>query len=409
MCNAVFEEFEGKQNPENWRRAWTAMKERQKTQDLSNWNTWGGVIDWFSSDRHDYCLSVQTLNHVLQKSRDADKFLGNVLFAADDDFIGEEPLYELQCNIVDKLIDYDKVLSPSVGRFVSEFNDICPTFQDAVYEIEDIHNYGEKITVSFADYRDTVSVFEKFLQKKIVADTKWQACFVELFLLQDENNRPKFDTNNDDDLKSFFVMCYRKTAWFQKNHQRLLQARYTLKRYGKNNFRYKSWAKWMLFVVEQIIVISNFAQAAWEFLDHSEDAEKTIAFKDTRYLPPERKLFGDFRNALLETADALFPAAEGETYSAMGAFRSIEAGLKDEVKLLQEKLKFQVGDKRRKTRKKKAGRPQKRKESKGERGKGVMNMEDVFNMGEHSTGTSKKRKKKKTKGKKRKRKKKRAK
>ena len=63
-------------------------------------------------------------------------------------------MYDLQCNIVDKLIDYDKVLSLSVGRFVSEFNDICPTFQDAVYEIDDIDNFGKKITVSFADYRD---------------------------------------------------------------------------------------------------------------------------------------------------------------------------------------------------------------------------------------------------------------
>lgn len=413
MCNAVFEEFEDHQNVPNWRREWTAMKERQEIQEEnSNWVYWGGVTDFLGSKQDDYCLFVQTLKHELQNKNDADKFLRNVIYGDDAKFIGEELLYVLQGNIVDKLSSYDKVLYPSVGRFVSEFNDICPTFQDAVYEIDHIDNYGEKITVSFADYRDTVSVLQQFLQKKIVAKFKWQACFLELFMLQGKNNKPKFDMNNDDDVKSFFVMCYRKAAWFQKNHQRLLQARYTLKRYCKNdNAWFKSWAKWVLFVVEQIIVISNFAQAAWETLDHSEDAEKTIAFKKTPFLTPEKKLFGDFRQVLLQTPNALFRTAEGrEVFSAMGAFRSIEAGLKDELASLQKKLHFQVGNKRVKLRAKKAGRQSKQKKSKRKREDGVMNMEDVFNMDKQPTSTSKKRKKgKKTKGKKKKKKKKRAK
>lgn len=409
MCNAVFKELESKQNAENWRRKWTKMKERQKTQELSNWDDWGTARDWYSPERK-ICLVVQTLFCALQKSPDADKFLDNVLYNNDNMDHIAEPLDDLQGKIEEKLSEYESVLRPRIGRFVSEFNDICPTFEDAVYEIDDIDNYGKKITVSFADYRDTVSVFQQFLQKKIVAKSKGQACFLELFTLQDENNKPKFDINNDDDVKSFFVMCYKKTAWFQKNHQRLLQARYTLKRYCKNNSWFKSWAKWVLFVVEQIIVISNFAQAAWETLDHSEDAEKTIAFKEMPFLTPERKLFGDFRKALLQTADALFPAAEGETLSAMGAFKSIEAGLKDEVKLLRDRLKFQVGDKRRKSRKKKAGRQPKQKKSKRKREDGVMNMEDVFNIDKQPPSTSKKRKKgKKTKGKQKKKKKKRAK
>ena len=82
MCNAVFEEFKGKQNVENWRMEWTAMKkERQKTQVLSNWSTWGEVMDWFTSKQDDYCLSVQTLNNALQKDVMLTNFL-QMLFMA---------------------------------------------------------------------------------------------------------------------------------------------------------------------------------------------------------------------------------------------------------------------------------------------------------------------------------------
>jgi len=409
MCNAVVKEFEGGQNVENWRGEWTAMKENGKHENFDKWNDWGRVQDYYDRRAKDvHCLLVQTLNNALPSSDSADNFLYNVIYGNEEDIPVENAIREVELNIEDKLLRYDKLLRPSVQRFVSEFKDVCPSFQDAVYEIDGYDNYGKEITVSFADYRDTVSVLKKFLDKKLLAESQWEASFLESYMLQDNMNRPKFDLNNDNHVKSFILMCYKKAAWFKSNHQRLLQARYVLWCCIKNNSKLKSWAKWMLFVVEQIIVMSNFARSAT--LDRNLDAEKTIAFKQIMD-GPERKLLRDFRKALLETPNALFPTAEGEVFSAMGAFRSIEAGLKGELKLLQ-RIKFQVGNTRKKPRKKKADRTPKPKESKRSRGKNVMRMKDVdvFNMDGRPTGTSKKRKKgKKSKRKKGKKKKKRAK
>jgi hypothetical protein len=228
-------------------------------------------------------------------------------------------------------------------------------------------------------------------------------------MLQDNMNRPKFDMNNDEHVKSFILMCYRKAAWFKSNHQRLLQARYMLQCYNKTKKSLRSWAKWLLFVVEQIIVMSDFAQSAWKTLERSENAEKTIAFQESM-TADKRKFLGDFRRALFQTPDALFPTGEGEVFSAMGAFRTIEAGLKKGRKVLLERG-FQVGKKRKKRRATKAGPPPpppKPKKIKRERGDGVTSMEDVFNMDNQPTPTSTKRKKgkksKKKKGKKKKKK-----
>ena len=377
MCNAVVDSIEHEVNEDYV---------------SSKWNIWGEVKDK---------VLVCKFNGALESNDYADVFLENVLFAEDNDIPESNKMFEVECHIEDAFLHYNRLLSPSVMRFVSEFKDICPTFQDAVYELDDIDNFGKKTTVSFADYRGIVSVLKKFLDKKLLSKNQWESSFIELYMLQDKMNKPKFDMNNDDHVKSFIVMCYKKAAWFKTNHQKLLQARYMLQCYNKTKKKLKSWAKWLLFVVEHIIVMSKFAQSVWETRDLSKDAEQKIAFRKSM-TADKKKLLGDFHDALVKTSDALFPSAEGEVFSAVGAFRTIKAGLEKGRAVLLERG-FQEGAKRKKLMPTKAGPlppPPKPKNVNQSRDEGVMGIENVFNIDGQPERTSKQKKKKKKKRKK---------
>lgn len=357
MCNAVQEEVKHKQNAEKWRRKWTtAMQERQQDKKFDKWGNWGRVNDLL--DPHGAyvgCLTVRTLKSdaLLQHTSIADAFLANVIYGVEEDINTDSAMSEVLVSIKGELEKYDRQLVPSFGRFQFEFKDICPAFKNTSYTSQEIETYNETVTVSFANYESTVSVLKNFLRKKLLSKKQREASFVELYMKEDKKGEKKFDSSNEKHVKSFMIMCYNKAAWFKKNHQKLLHARYMLKWYCKKKGAHlKSWAKWLLFVVEQIIVMSNFAQSAWKTLDHNLDAEKTIAFKQTMD-PGERRLLGKFREALIQTANPLFPPDEGEVNPEMGAFQSIQEGLELEAEFLIEKGSFKVGNKRKKRKKRK--------------------------------------------------------
>ena len=353
MCNAVLDYRKDGQNVLEWRKEWTRMQE-QEGKKFDKWNDWATVRDDNRRPDKIPCLVVQTLNEALKSSDYARAFIRNVIYGYDPIIPEGVPLYQVQRNIVNNLRKFDQALQPSLMRFVLEFKDMCPTFEDADYEI--IAGYDIKnITVSFADYRDTVSVLKNFLEKKISRKKQCKASFLKSYTLQDQREKLKFNEANVDHVKAFVIMCYRKAAWFKRNHMRLLQARYMLQSSiwrniylkKKKQSKLRSWATWLLFVVKQIIVMSESAQSAWESLKHDGDDEnyqETIASKEMRSssLKAERNLLGNFRQALLKTSEGLFFDDENEVNSPEEAFKSIKNGLKEGQKQLLENENFSL-------------------------------------------------------------------